>query len=68
MSDGDYLKPNQYNTILQGWQCPSCHKIYSPANTECFKCNYGLAPRPTEVEITITKPTLTGISYKNNIV
>lgn len=31
---------NEYfNFPLQGWQCPICHKIFNPSQSECPYCN-----------------------------
>ena len=29
------------NLVSLGWQCPKCHKIYSPEIKECEGCNGG---------------------------
>lgn len=33
--------------MTQGWECPKCHRVYSPTVTECGPCN--AAARPPEV-------------------
>lgn len=30
--------PN-FNFVLQGWECPKCHRIYSPNQNFCLYCN-----------------------------
>lgn len=40
--------PVQLHSAPQGWQCPCCRKIYSPAMTECYGCNAG------KISITVT--------------
>ena len=36
-----YTLPIISSTItgLNGWECPKCHKIYSPSIEECKNCN-----------------------------
>ena len=31
-----YIGFHPYTT---GWECPKCRSVYSPATTECYKCN-----------------------------
>jgi len=28
-----------YGFIQQGWECPKCHRIYSPNQSFCLYCN-----------------------------
>lgn len=28
-----------YGFIQQGWECPKCHRIYSPTQSFCLYCN-----------------------------
>ncbi len=30
---------SDYNFIQQGWECPKCHRIYSPTQSFCLYCN-----------------------------
>ena len=38
-------------TVQQGWQCPVCHRIYSPMTAMCFYCG--------SQETVTTKDTIT---------
>lgn len=40
-----------YDFIQQGWECPKCHRIYSPTQPFCLYCNdkrvtYGSTTKP----------------------
>ena len=28
-----------YGFVQQGWECPKCHRIYSPTQSFCLYCN-----------------------------
>ena len=28
-----------YDFVQQGWECPKCHRIYSPTQSFCLYCN-----------------------------
>ena len=28
-----------YGFVQQGWECPRCHRIYSPSQPYCLFCN-----------------------------
>lgn len=28
-----------YGFIQQGWECPRCHRVYSPSQSFCLYCN-----------------------------
>lgn len=32
-------EPNYATFIPQGWECPRCHRVYSPSQPFCLYCN-----------------------------
>jgi len=36
--------------IIQGWECPRCHSIYSPFTSACPKCDSGNGSPPVHVQ------------------
>lgn len=38
----------------QGWQCPSCHRCYSPSTPQCFSC-----PPKVTIQPFTNSPTIT---------
>ena len=39
----------------QGWQCPICHRVYSPSTPMCWYCGNGLSTTSTSTDIPATK-------------
>ena len=35
---GEDIPTNRQTEVVNGWRCPNCTKIYSPALTECPRC------------------------------
>ena len=56
-----------YGFIQQGWECPKCHRIYSPTQSFCLYCNdrrvtYSSTAKP---EWIYNEDTRTGSIYDN---
>ena len=41
--------PN-YDFVQQGWECPKCHRIYSPNQSYCLYCNDSRVTYSTKVK------------------
>lgn len=44
--------------VQQGWQCPKCHRIYSPSTPMCFYCYQEEPTNSYSIETTTTKNPL----------
>ena len=59
--------PN-YGFIQQGWECPKCHRIYSPTQSFCLYCNDNRVTYSTTTakpEWIYKEDTRTGSIYDN---
>ena len=55
-----------YGFIQQGWECPRCHRIYSPTQNFCLYCNDNRVINITTTPEWIYKEdTRTGSIYDN---
>ena len=45
-----------FNFIAQGWECPKCKRVYSPATMMCMVC----PNQPTTTGVSTTPVFLTG--------
>ena len=37
-SASDIFFPSESSMVRQGWQCPVCHRVYSPDTVMCLHC------------------------------
>ena len=47
---GSNVKEPLVISTSTGWQCPKCHRIYSPSTAECSQCNFDVRTAEIEAE------------------
>ena len=53
----------QHTFCSQGWQCPICHRVYSPWTSMCFYCG-----QPESITYTTTTDPITDKGWGEKVV